>query len=43
MRIFLELTLKEIADVLGVFTDTAESDWAFAWSWLKREWGKHSK
>lgn len=40
MRIFMEFTLKEIADVLGVSADTAESDWAFARCWLKREWGK---
>ncbi len=42
MRVYMEFTLKEIADVLGVSADTAESDWEFARSWLKRELGKNT-
>jgi RNA polymerase sigma factor (TIGR02999 family) len=39
MRLFLQMTFVEIAEVLGLSADTAESDWAFARAWLKREWG----
>ncbi len=37
MRLFLEFTLVEIAQLLGLSPDTAEADWAFARAWLKRE------
>jgi RNA polymerase sigma factor (TIGR02999 family) len=43
MRLFLELTFVEIAEVMNLSADTAESDWSFARAWLKREWGKTSK
>ena len=38
MRLFLQLTFSEIAEVLGLSSDTTESDWNFARAWLKREW-----
>ena len=38
MRMFLQLTFSEIAEVLGLSADTTESDWNFARAWLKREW-----
>ena len=41
MRLFLQMTFVEIAGVLGLSADTAESDWAFARAWLKREWGRN--
>ncbi len=41
LRVFLEFTLKEIADVVGDSADVVESDWAFARAWLKREYAKH--
>lgn len=40
MRLFLQLTFAEIAEVMNLSADTAESDWNFARAWLKREWGK---
>jgi DNA-directed RNA polymerase specialized sigma24 family protein len=39
MRLFLRMTLVEIAQVINLSADTAESDWAFARAWLKRECG----
>ncbi len=41
MRMFLQLTFSEIAEVLGLSADTTESDWNFARAWLKREWDKN--
>jgi RNA polymerase sigma factor (TIGR02999 family) len=38
MRLFLELTFVEIAEVLGISVDSAENDWKFARAWLRREW-----
>src|SRR5688572_17195648 len=43
MRLFLLMTFVEIAEVLGLSADTAESDWAFARAWLKREWGQNHR
>ncbi len=40
MRLFLRLTFAEIAEIINLSADTAESDWNFARAWLKREWGK---
>ncbi len=40
MRLFLGLTFVEIAEVMNLSADTAESDWSFARAWLKREWGQ---
>ena len=40
MRLFLQLTFVEIAEVMSLSADTAESDWNFARAWLKREWGQ---
>ncbi len=37
LRFFGSLTMDETADVLGVSTRTAESDWHMARAWLKRE------
>lgn len=42
MRLFLQFTFPEIAAVLGLSADSAESDWAYARAWLKREWGENS-
>jgi len=42
MRLFLQFTFVEIAEVTGLSADTAESDWAFARAWLKRAWGQKS-
>lgn len=38
MRLFLQLKFTEIAEVMNVSADTAESDWSFARAWLQREW-----
>lgn len=38
MRLYLEMTFCEIAEVLDVSADTAESDWAYARAWMKRAW-----
>ena len=40
MRLFLQMTFVEISNVSGLSPDTAESDWAYARAWLKREIGK---
>jgi RNA polymerase sigma factor (TIGR02999 family) len=37
MRLFLGMTLAEISQAMGFSPDTAESDWAYARAWLKRE------
>ena len=37
MRLFLDMSLVEISQVMGYSADTAESDWAYARAWLKRE------
>ncbi len=37
MRIFLQMTFVEISTAMGLSADTAETDWAFARAWLKRE------
>ena len=42
MRLFLQFTFVAIAEATGLSADTAESDWAFARAWLKREWGQKS-
>ncbi|MBM4077698.1 MAG: sigma-70 family RNA polymerase sigma factor, partial [Planctomycetes bacterium] len=38
MRLFLNYSLKEIAEIMDLSADTIESDWSFARAWLKREW-----
>ncbi len=43
MRLFLELTFVEIAEVMNLSADTAESDWSFARAWMKRQWRGTSK
>jgi DNA-directed RNA polymerase specialized sigma24 family protein len=40
MRLFLQMTLKEISEVLAVSADKAEADWAYARAWMQREWQK---
>lgn len=42
MRLFLQLTFAEIAEVMSLSEDTAESDWAFSRAWLKREWRRNN-
>ena len=37
MRLFLDMSLVEISQVMGYSADTAESDWAYARAWLQRE------
>jgi RNA polymerase sigma factor (TIGR02999 family) len=36
LRFFAGLTIPQAADALGVSVSTAENDWAYARSWLKR-------
>lgn len=36
LRYFAGLTIQQAADVAGIATSTADADWAFAKSWLKR-------
>ena len=43
MRVFLQLKFTEIADVMNLSADTAESDWSFARAWLKREWERERR
>jgi RNA polymerase sigma factor (TIGR02999 family) len=43
MRLFLQLKFTEIAEVMNVSADTAESDWSFARAWLQREWQKERR
>ncbi len=38
MRLFLQLKFTEIAEIMNVSADTAESDWSFVRAWLQREW-----
>lgn len=38
MRLFLQLTFVEIAEIMSLSADTPESDWDFARAWLKRAW-----
>jgi RNA polymerase sigma factor (TIGR02999 family) len=38
LRYFLGCTLPEAAAILGIASATAEEDWAYARTWLRREW-----
>jgi RNA polymerase sigma factor (TIGR02999 family) len=38
MRLFLEMSFSEIAEVVGISVDSVENDWKFARAWLRREW-----
>jgi DNA-directed RNA polymerase specialized sigma24 family protein len=38
LRYFLGCTLPEAAEILGIAAATAEEDWTFARTWLRREW-----
>jgi DNA-directed RNA polymerase specialized sigma24 family protein len=38
LRYFLGCTLPEAAAILGIAAATAEEDWAYARTWLRREW-----
>jgi RNA polymerase sigma factor (TIGR02999 family) len=40
LRYFAGFTLAEVAEVLGVSRSTAEADWTYAKTWLKREMEK---
>lgn len=42
LRYFAGLTLQEAAAALGVSSATADNDWAYAKSWLKRELSRDS-
>ncbi len=37
LRFFLQCTFAEVGDILGISADSAESDWAFARAWFRRE------
>jgi RNA polymerase sigma factor (TIGR02999 family) len=37
LRFFAGLSIAEAAQVLGISTSTADNDWAYARSWLRRE------
>jgi RNA polymerase sigma factor (TIGR02999 family) len=39
LRFFAGLTIEEAANMLGVSTSTADTDWAYARSWLRLEIG----
>jgi RNA polymerase sigma factor (TIGR02999 family) len=38
LRYFVGCTLPEAAEILGISTSTAEEDWLYARTWLRREW-----
>jgi len=38
LRYLLGCTVEEAADVLGIAVATAEEDWTYARTWLRREW-----
>jgi DNA-directed RNA polymerase specialized sigma24 family protein len=38
LRYFLGCTLPEAAAILSIASATAEEDWAYARTWLRREW-----
>ncbi len=38
LRYFVGCTLAEAAEILGISHATAEEDWTFARTWLRREW-----
>jgi RNA polymerase sigma factor (TIGR02999 family) len=38
LRYFLNCTMAEAADVLGIAQATAEEDWTYAKAWLRRQW-----
>jgi RNA polymerase sigma factor (TIGR02999 family) len=40
LRYFAGLTLPEVAEMLGIAQSTAEADWTYAKTWLKREMDK---
>jgi len=38
LRYFLGCTVAEAAEILGIAAATAEEDWTYARTWLRREW-----
>jgi RNA polymerase sigma factor (TIGR02999 family) len=38
LRYFLGCTIAEAAEILGIAATTAEEDWTYARTWLRREW-----
>ncbi len=38
MRLFLQMTFREIGEVLEISADSVETDWAYARAWLRRAW-----
>ena len=40
LRYFVGFTLPEVAEMLGISQSTAEADWTYAKTWLKREMEK---
>jgi RNA polymerase sigma factor (TIGR02999 family) len=38
MRLFLELTFSEIAQILEISADSVENDWRFSRAWLRHQW-----
>ncbi len=38
LRYFLDCTMAETAQILGIALATAEEDWTYAKAWLRRQW-----
>ena len=38
LRYFLDCTMAEAAQILGIAQATAEEDWTYARAWLRRQW-----
>ena len=43
LRYFLECTMAEAAEILGIAQATAEEDWTYAKAWLRRRWQEEEK
>jgi RNA polymerase sigma factor (TIGR02999 family) len=43
LRYFLGCTIPEAAEILGIAAATAEEDWTYARTWLRREWLRGQK
>jgi DNA-directed RNA polymerase specialized sigma24 family protein len=43
LRYFLGCTIAEAATILGISPATAEDEWTYARSWLRREWLRSEK